>query len=341
MNIRKIAERAGVSVATISRVLNHPDLVSPETRERVYEVMRENQYTPNWFARNLTQKQTRTIAFIYPSNDSTFLQAVADGVEIVALNKKNLVFLCHTNGTAEMEQEYLELMVQRNVDGIILFSSRVPQEKIDQVTGLGIPCVHIGREGIDAERKNCYINYADAAAKLTEHMIQMGYSQIYLLLDSMLVSEADEIKEGFEHAVGKSSSKLDTDVFVADRSVQGGMLFAHKMIQTGRMPRALITSSARQAFGVMKAARLAGIRIPDDLAIASMTDSSVSTLVDPPLTAVDRPGKRLGMVTARMLFDCIENREFATQNAQHVELLAKLAIRKSCGNKKFIYELFE
>ena len=182
MNIRKIAERAGVSVATISRVLNHPDLVSPETRERVYEVMRENQYTPNWFARNLTQKQTRTIAFIYPSNDSTFLQAVADGVEIVALNKKNLVFLCHTNGTAEMEQEYLELMVQRNVDGIILFSSRVPQDKIDQVTGLVIPCVHIGREGIDAERKNCYINYADAAAKLTEHMIQMML--IYLIIAS-------------------------------------------------------------------------------------------------------------------------------------------------------------
>ena len=97
-----------MTLLTISRVLNHPDLVSPETRERVYEVMRENQYTPNWFARNLTQKQTRTIAFIYPSNDSTFLQAVADGVEIVALNKKNLVFLCHTNGTAEMEQEYLE-----------------------------------------------------------------------------------------------------------------------------------------------------------------------------------------------------------------------------------------
>ncbi len=341
MNIRKIAERAGVSVATISRVLNHPDLVSPETRERVYAVMKESQYTPNWFARNLTQKQTRTIAFLYPSNDSTFLQAVADGVEIVALNKKNLVFLCHTNGTAEMEQEYLELMVQRNVDGIILFSTRLPQEKIDQVTRMGIPCVHIGHEGADIKRKNCFINYTDAAAKLTDHMIQLGYMQIYLLLDNMLVNEADEIKEGFEHAVEKAPVKPETDVFVADRSVQGGMLFAHRMIQTGKMPRALITSSARQAFGVMKAARLAGIRIPEDLAIASMTDSSVSTLIDPPLTAVDRPGKRLGMVTARMLFDCIENREFTTQTAQHVELLAKLAIRKSCGNKKFIYELFE
>ena len=340
MNIRKIAEKAGVSVATISRVLNHPEIVSPETRERVYSVMRDNQYTPNWFARNLTQKQSRTIAFLSPSDDSDFLHAVASGIETVALNKKNLVFSCHFNNNANSEESNIGLVLERNVDGIIILTSEITDEIREALKQKTIPCVFIGREAL-GEENTCYINYEDAAYKLTEHMLHLGHSQIYLLLDNLMQNEAKEIKSGFAGAVLKSGKKIDTEFFVADRTFQGGFLFAQKMIQMKKLPRALITSSSRQAFGVIKAVRAAGIRIPEEFAIASMTDSPVSSLIEPPLTAVDRPGKRLGMVAARMLYDCIENREFAVKEPQNVELLAKLAIRKSCGNRKFIYELFE
>lgn len=341
MNIRKIAEKAGVSVATISRVLNHPELVSQETRDHVYSVMQENEYTPNWFARNLTQRQTRTIALFYPSNESQFLQMVASGVETVALNKQNFVFLCNTGNSAKTESEYLDMVLQRNVDGVILFSTQLSDAQLSGIVKQNLPRVFIGCSGDDSSRNLCYINYEEAAQRLTEHMLHMGYESMCLLLDNLLVNEAEQIKRGFEKAVAKAGPGLQTDIFVSDRTMQGGLLLTQRLIQLGRLPRALITASATQAFGVMKAARITGIQVPETLAIASMTDSPMSTLVDPPLTAVDRPGKRLGMVAARMLFDSIENRDFLDDTPQQIELLAKLAIRKSCGNTKFIYELFD
>ena len=340
MNIRKIAERAGVSVATISRVLNHPELVSQETRDHVFAVMEENHYTPNWFARNLNQRQTRTIAFLYPSNESQFLQSVASGVETVALNKQNFVFLCNTRNSAEIEEKYLDMVLQRNVDGVILFSTKLSDRKLRDIVAKRIPCVHIDCDGTEKSRMLCYINYEEAAYRLTEHMLHMGYESLYLLLDNLLISESNRIRTGFGNAVARAKN-VRTEVFVSDRTMQGGILFAQRLIQMGQLPRALMTGSATQAFGVMKAARMCGIDVPETLAVASMTDSTMATMVEPPLTAVDRPGKRLGMVSARMLFDCIENPDLPETEPQQIELLSKLAIRKSCGNTKFIYELFD
>lgn len=341
MNIRKIAEKAGVSVATISRVLNHPELVSQETRDHVFSVMQEHRYTPNWFARNLNLRQTRTIAFFYPSNESQFLQTVASGIETVALNKQNFVFLCNTRNSAKIEDAYLDMVLQRSVDGIIFFSTHLSDAQLDGIAKMNIPCVYIDCENANTELMLCYINYEDAAIRLTEHMLHMHYESLFLLLDDMLVNESKRIKAGFESAVAKADHPVETDVFVSERSIQGGMLFAQRLMQMDKLPRAIITASATQAFGVMKAARLSNIAMPEQLAIAAMTDSSMATLVEPPLTAVDRPGKRLGMVAARMLFDCIENPDLMENAPQQIELLSKLAIRKSCGNTKFIYELFD
>jgi LacI family transcriptional regulator len=341
MNIRKIAEKAGVSVATISRVLNHPELVSQETRDHVFSIMQENHYTPNWFARNLNIRQTRTIAFFYPSNESQFLQMVASGVETVALNKQNFAFLCNTRSDAKIEEKYLDMVLARNVDGVILFSPKLSEERLHDLAKKEIPCVYIDCDGADKSRMLCYINYEDAAFRLAEHILHMGYESLYLLLDDLLVNEAARIKAGFERAMAKDGKGVRSEVFVGDRTIQGGMLFTQRLIKMGALPRAMITASAAQAFGVMKAAKACGIDVPDRLAVAAMTDSSMATLIEPSLTAVDRPGKRLGMVAARMLFDCIENRDLIENEPQQIELLTKLAIRKSCGNTKFIYELFD
>lgn len=341
MNIRIIAEKAGVSVATISRVLNHPELVSQETRDHVYSVMQENQYTPNWFARNLLQRQTRTIALFYPSNESQFLQAIASGVETVALNKHNFVLMCNTRGSAQIESEYLEMVMQRSVDGVILCSTRLTDAQLSDIETRKLPCVYIDCSGENRSRNLCYINYEEAAQRLTEHLLHMGYESICLLLDNQLVGESAQIKAGFEKAIQRAEKKPQTELYIGERSIQGGLLLTQRLVQLGKLPRALITASASQAFGVLKAARLIGIDVPGTLAVAAMTDSSVATLVDPPLTAVDRPGKRLGMVAARMLFDCIENDGMPEDVPQQIELNAKLAIRKSCGNNKFIYELFD
>ena len=109
MNIRKVAEMAGVSVATISRVLNHPEQVLPETRDHVLAVMKEQNYTPNWFARGLNLGITKTIALLVPEIESETQQRIISGIETVARNKGYAVFFCNTHGDAQIEDESLRM----------------------------------------------------------------------------------------------------------------------------------------------------------------------------------------------------------------------------------------
>jgi LacI family transcriptional regulator len=113
------------------------------------------------------------------------------------------------------------------------------------------------------------------------------------------------------------------------------------MIQRGELPRALITAGDGQALGVMKAAQDLGVSVPGQLALASMTDSPMCALISPPLTAMELPANKLGMAAARLLFDSIENKDLELGVPQEMILQPKLKIRKSCGNTKYIYELFD
>ena len=120
MNIKEVAKAAGVSVATISRVLNHPEQVQPETKNHVLEVMQQLNYQPNWFARGLNIGKTGTIALLSPSiEDHGFLEIVA-GVETIARRKDHTVLLCNTHGDAQEELKCLKMVLARQVDGIIL-----------------------------------------------------------------------------------------------------------------------------------------------------------------------------------------------------------------------------
>ena len=145
MNIRRIAELAGVSVATVSRVFNHPERVLPETRERVLAVTEKYNFTPNWFARGLTLGSTKTIALLIQSIDSFLSQNIISGVETVANNKGYVVIFCQTRGDRETEFNFLKMMKTRKADGIIQVGSRLTPESMPEVLELGMPRVHIGK----------------------------------------------------------------------------------------------------------------------------------------------------------------------------------------------------
>jgi LacI family transcriptional regulator len=139
MNIRKVAEMAGVSVATISRVLNHPEQVLPETREHVLAVMKEQNYTPNWFARGLNLGTTHTISLLIPNIESETNQRIISGIETIARSKGYAVFFCNTHGDRAIEEESLSMCENRRVDGVVLVSLHLPEERVQQARDNGIP----------------------------------------------------------------------------------------------------------------------------------------------------------------------------------------------------------
>ena len=174
MNIKEIARQAQVSVATVSRVLNHPEQVQPETREHVLAVMEQFHYTPNWFARGLNLGRTNTVALLVPTFEHGIYHRVVTGVETVAAKKGAGVLLCNTHGTAEGEVDSLRMVLDRKVDGVILGAARLSAAQLD-ATGLRErPFVIIGCGDGLGDVTACYINFEGSAARMTQHLFELG-----------------------------------------------------------------------------------------------------------------------------------------------------------------------
>ena len=174
---------------------------------------------------------------------------------------------------------------------------------------------------------------------MTTHLIKMGHSEIFLLVDKAPLVEMQQIADGYRRALRQHSPGAGENILTAEDTARGGYLAMQKLLQNHTIPPALITASDDQAAGVMKAVLDEHISIPENMALACLTDSATCSILDPPVTALETPSRRLGMVAARMLFDSIEGSD-ELYGPQEIILQPKLKIRRSCGNTKPIYELF-
>ena len=331
---------AGVSVATVSRVLNHPEQVQPETMNHVLAVMESLNFRPNWFARGLNLGKTNTIALLVPNIDRLRYREIMSGVETVALKKQHIVMLCNTHAKPEEESEYLKMVVSRQVDGLILASSVMSKEQRKELLPNSLPWVHIGPGSPGLYRNLCYVNYEEGAYQMTTHLIKMGQKEITLLLDEAPLVEMKQIEAGYRRAMREQLPNAQEHILKEQDTPRGGYLITQKLMQNDTLPRAMITASEGQASGVLKALQDEKIPVPERVALACLSDSSTCAILEPPLTALETPSRRLGMVAARILFDIIDDSEEDGLNPQEVILQPKLKIRRSCGNTKPIYELF-
>ena len=320
-------------------MLNHPEQVQPETKTHVLAVMENLNYRPNWFARGLNLGKTSTIALLVPNIELRRYREIMSGVETVALKKQHTVLLCNTHADPQEEAEYLKMVVGRQVDGLILVSPLLEGDQLASLLGPELPWVHVGPRNPGLCRNLCYINYEEGAYQMTTHLIKMGHSEIFLLVDKAPLVEMQQIADGYRRALRQHSPGAGENILTAEDTARGGYLAMQTLLQNHTIPPALITASDDQAAGVMKAVLDEHISIPENMALACLTDSATCSILDPPVTALETPSRRLGMVAARMLFDSIEGSD-ELYGPQEIILQPKLKIRRSCGNTKPIYELF-
>ncbi len=341
MNIRKIAELAGVSVATVSRVFNHPERVLPKTRERVLAVTEAHNFTPNWFARGLTLGATKTIALLIPAIDSSLAQNIISGVETVAGNKGFVVLFSQTGGDEKVEFNFLKLMKTRKVDGIIQVQSRLLETDYPEPLKLDMPRGHVGKNKACGCNIVCYLDYEEAAFQLVRHLMTLGHRSFGFLFDEKRNAElVHDMEAGLQRAMREAGEAVRFSLFPGEGSAQGGYRAFRRMIQKGNIPDVLVTAGDLQAIGALKAARDEKVAIPDDVALACFNDSPVCSVVSPAITSVEIPATKLGMAAARLLFDSIDDEARDPEIIQEMILQPKLKIRESCGNKTGIFELF-
>lgn len=340
MNIKQIAKAAGVSVATVSRVLNHPENVAPKTKERIEKIMQEAEYKPNWFAQGLNFNKTKTIGLVIPHILQSMYMEIAKGVEDVAKNKGYITFMCNTEKEPNSEKEYVEKLLTRRVDGIILMFSMLDEEYIESIESRGVPIViigqHQGNENFNTVETDCALG----AEKIVEQLIENGHRKIGILCGNDPIESVDSMLAGYRNVLKRNKIAQDEEyIRYVDNTIESGYLGAKKMI-AGKRPDAIFATSDEIAYGVMDAIKDNRLRIPDDVAVAGFGNDRMSNLVEPKLTTVELPYHKMGVYGARLLLDLMEDEKKQNEAPKRIILQTKLRIRKSCGHKERIGEMF-
>lgn len=333
INIREIAALAGVSVATVSRALNTPELVQAHTRERVLKAVQEAGYMPGR-ARAARSTAPRALLFLYDAEDEGFYSPILPGLETVLQPRGYMAFFCPLSRQAERRSAQIAVVLRQRPAGVIWALRDFHAEEVTRLTDNGIPLV-LARKYDQAPTTypQCYIDFTVGSFRMTQHLLSLGHRHIALLVEKASFQFVASFCGGWKRAYFENNLTFDESWIVhTPNTMEGGHEKASEMLLAPDMPDAFFCASNEMAFGVLRAARELDIAVPDQLAIVGFTDSPVATLSEPPLTTIRQPLEQLGAVAARMLLDRIESPPDATCQPQEIVLQPQLCIRKSCGS---------
>lgn len=331
VKIKDVADAAGVSTATVSRVLANKPHVRQEVKARVMKVVKKLNYRPNRVARSLRSQKSTIIGLIVSDIENPFFQQVSRAVEDAAHEQGYSVMLCNNDEDPDKEQRYLHLIRDENLAGIILSPTRQTADNFSATSELNIPMVVIDRRVSDAEVDNIVIDNVQAAQVITTHLIEHGYRRIGAIF-GIGSTTGRERREGFVQALKAYDLQPSTDlVKYANPREDDGYNTTLKLLQLPERPEAILTSNSLLAAGALRALRESEMAIPEEVAFASFDETTWAKLVVPSLTVIEQPTYEIGRTAAELLLKRIHD---PTRSHREVILRAKLIIRQSCGCQK-------
>ncbi|WP_024906034.1 LacI family DNA-binding transcriptional regulator [Robbsia andropogonis] len=325
--IRDVAALAGVSYTTVSHVVNDTRPVRADKRERVLAAVAELHFVPSAVARSLKAQATRTIGMLVPSNTNPYFAEIAQGVENLARRHGYCVFLCNSDNDVEVQREWLRVLHEKRVDGLIIASVGDEAAAAEALRHVTVPVVVIDRPiaGIRADRVQ--VDHRAGAAIATRHLIDIGHRRIACIAGPDSTTVSAHRVDGFRLAMTEHGLPLpDESIVVADFTSPGGYNAAVALFRD-YAPTAIFASNDAMAIGVLRAAAERGIRIPEDCSIVGFDDIEMSRYVYPALSTVGQTIGRLGEVAAIGLLDRITGR--VTGEVQHHMLVPRLLVRES------------
>ena len=340
VTIRDVAERAGVSAMTVSRVINESPRVSRETRRRVKEAVAELGYVPNRLARSLSARKTGALGLIVPDVANPFFTLVVRGAEQVAWRSGYHVILCNTQGDLDREREYLEDMIAFQVEGVLL--APVGDRSRPNLRALGhnrVPFVLVDRSVAGLETDLVQGDSVAGARRLVEHLIALGHTRIAMLTETNEVSTARDRLQGYRDALEAEGIPLSEQLVAETIAIDPGNAFeaTRRLLELSERPTAIFAVNNIAALGVVEAARAHGLAIPDDLALVCFDDLEYASRLSPFLTVMAQPAETFGTIATQLLLDRIAGQ--AGDRRRVVVLPADFVLRESCGARRAAPEL--
>ncbi|WP_019123368.1 LacI family DNA-binding transcriptional regulator [Brevibacillus massiliensis] len=324
--IRDVAKLAGVSVATVSRVMNRKGYVNSETEKKVKKAMKQLQFEPNHVARGLAGKQTKTIALILPDITNPFFPGLARGVEDVAKQNGFTVILCNSDDLGVKERAYIEVLKQKYVDGIIFATHNLLPEDIERMEEFGIPFVVLDRAPMTGSGCIIRVNNFGGAKAAVQHLIDVGCKKIAHVYGPQELITARERLAGYEEAAKAYPWYTPTLLAPGYFTLEGGLKAVEELL--GRHPDidGIFAGNDLMAVGVLKGLYKKGISVPDQVAVCGFDGVNLSEITQPELSTVAQPIYQMGELAADKLIERINH---SSSQREVIELDVSLIVRES------------
>ncbi len=332
-SIYDVAKKAGVSITTVSRVLNNSRLVKKQTKEIVLKVIKELDYSPDFFARNLVKRTSKTIGLLIPDIINPVFSEMAKGISDKAFDSKYTVYLCNTDSAVKKETEFVRNLLEKHVEGIIFISTEMSKYEGDfehylYLRKKNIPIVFINGMLKNIDIPFVRINEVKAGYIATNYMLKKGLRKIAFLGGSTNFIPTKEKIEGYTKAFKEFGLSVNKKYIILDNfDIESGYKDAIKLLEMDNKPEGIITASDVLAIEVVKASNSKGIKIPSELEVIGFDDIGLASIYNPSITTIAQPKYDMGATALNMLVDLINKKELKKKN---VMINPELIIRESC-----------
>ncbi|ANP54377.1 LacI family transcriptional regulator [Streptomyces griseochromogenes] len=351
-----VARSAGVSVATVSHVLNGTRPVLPHTRQAVLEAVDALGYTPNTLARSLVTSRTRSIGLAVSAISNPYFTEILQGVEAAALDAGYSLLIADPHDDPVHERKVVQLLHERRVDGMIVAPSASPRDLVAYLSRHAVPTVFLDRvlttgdrptsaphldqpsgdhhgDGSPSPGRPCFdqvcAESTGPTARLVTHLAGLGHRRIGLVTGLPGLSTTSERITGYRQAVADAGLALDEDLVVSGNSESAGAERATAtLLSLPAPPTALVTANNAMTIGALRALRRQGLVVPDDMALCCFDDFAWADLFSPRLTAIAQPSREIGAQAVQVLLDRLAAPD---RPARTVRLPCAFVHRTSCG----------
>jgi DNA-binding LacI/PurR family transcriptional regulator len=327
--IRQVAALAGVSPATVSRVLNGSATVREDHRTRVLDATAKIDYRPNRLARNLRRQQAETIGVVVPDIENPHFSEAVRVFEDAAFAAGYRVLLCNSDETLEKQRAYLQVLADEHVLGAIVAPADGRGSGLEELFDRGIPVVAFDRMVADERAHVVVSDNVEATRKATEHLIWLGHERIVYLGGRPDVETGAERLEGYTSAM--RAARLTPFALNGHFRTEPAEREVEALIASKSSATALVVANNLMTLGALRAIRRAHLRIPEQLAIVAVDDPPWAEVVDPPLTVVAQPVRRMAETAIELLLGAIDR---LPDQPARIVFPFDIRVRDSCGMRR-------
>ncbi|MDT9593406.1 LacI family DNA-binding transcriptional regulator [Nocardioides zeae] len=330
VQVRDVARHAGVSPGTVSNALNHPEKVSPTTRDKILAAIEELGFVPNIAARQLRRGTNESIGMIVLDIANPFFTSVAQGVEATLAEVGRPLVLAHSGQSHEREQAYLDLFAEQRLSGVLVTPAGQVLDRLRRLRDRGTAIVVVDRKTGAREFSSVSVDDTLGGRLATQHLLDVGRRRIAFVGGPERLSQIKHRLGAARQCVEEHGSGEIVHLDAASLDVEAGRAGGLQLLEmpAARRPDAVFAANDLVALGVLQTLTLAGVRVPDDIALVGYDDIEFAAAAAIPLTSVRQPATEMGVAATGRLLDVISDPGAAVE---HIVLSPQLVVRRSTG----------